>query len=123
MLKLFFKSNKHDSRPEFSVVLVDFCMLINDLYFIFIVGNISVFFRCSEVKKRWRAVELEEVSVELMTCANPLDTMRKVIHMPLDAKLSTVCLPSMVLVVRRNKRNKKRECHLTVDELSQFTAE
>jgi hypothetical protein len=56
-------------------------------YILFCVGNIF-----SEVKKRWRAMRLEEIRVDLMTCANTLGIMRKIIQMAFDAKLSTSIL-------------------------------
>jgi hypothetical protein len=44
------------------------------------------------VKKRWRSMRLEEIRVDLMTCANTLGIMRKIIQLSFDAKLSTSML-------------------------------
>ena len=51
-----------------------------------------LFLRCKQVKACWRATLLEQVRIQLLNCANPLELVEAILNLPEEWKLRTVCL-------------------------------
>lgn len=66
-----------------------------------------LFLRFKEVKKVWRACQLEETRLELLECPTPRQLLRRVFSLNEDVKLRVICL-MWLWWSERNKANHKK---------------
>jgi hypothetical protein len=69
-----------------------------------------LFFRCKEVKKMWRAINMQEERARLSECLNPLEIMHRLQSLPGDQSMQGVAL-LWCWWQERNKVN-HQECRL-----------
>jgi hypothetical protein len=73
-----------------------------------------MFFKCKEVKKMWRALELEDIRTQLEECDSPLRVIQSILALPADRQVIVVSL-MWCWWTERNKENHK-EKRMTTEE-------
>ncbi|KAM0853897.1 hypothetical protein ACQ4PT_050759 [Festuca glaucescens] len=88
------------------------CVVCNKLF----EDGVHLFLRCKEAKKCWRALDLEEVRLQLCSCPSPLELLEKMPTLANDVKLKVVAL-LWCWWRERNKQN-HNERRLKPDEFA-----
>jgi hypothetical protein len=112
-----FGHNSHPLRMNIQrkgVELDTRCVVCNRLF----EDGGHLFFRCKEAKAGWRALDLEEVCVQLCMCPSPLEVLEHAFSLPDEARMRSIAF-LWCWWRERNKAN-HQDRRLSTSEL-QFT--